>query len=193
MTATVGLVAAGGRSLRMGRDKALLPWGDGTLLDHALARLRAVCADVRILCGPSPRYEGSGAPVVTDRAPGGGPLEGLAAALSSLDEGRALLLGVDLPFVTVDLLQALLARAGDADVTVPVAGGGPQPLCAVYARACLPAIEARIQAADLRMSGFWSAVRVRPVTPEELAPFGDPERLFKNLNGPEDYREARAR
>jgi molybdopterin-guanine dinucleotide biosynthesis protein A len=56
----VGFVVAGGGSRRMGRDKALVPWAEGDLLGHALARLRAVTGDVRILCGPEPRYRDGG-------------------------------------------------------------------------------------------------------------------------------------
>jgi molybdopterin-guanine dinucleotide biosynthesis protein A len=191
VTGAVGFVAAGGLSRRMGRDKALLPWGGGTLLDHALARVRSVCPDTRILCGASPRYEDRGAPVVTDHVKDAGPLGGLQAALRALDGGRALVLGVDMPFVTVEVLRALLGWCEGHDAAVPVPEDGPQPLCAVYDRACLPAVEDRLAAGDLRMTGFWPALRVREVTASELAELGDPGRLFRNLNRPEEYEGSR--
>jgi molybdopterin-guanine dinucleotide biosynthesis protein A len=180
----------------MGRDKALLPWGEGTLLDHAVARLSAVCPDTRVLCGAAPRYEGHGAPVVPDRVPGAGPLGGLQAALTVLagtPGGCALLLGVDMPFVTEDVLRALLAWSEGHDAAVPVLEDGPQPLCAVYGVSCGPAVEERLLRGDLRMTGFWDAVRVRRVTSAELRALGNPAHLFQNLNHPAEYEDARPR
>ena len=119
MTAAVGFVVAGGRSLRMGRDKALLPWAGSTLLDDAIARMRLACPDVRILCGPVPRYADRGVPLVTDRIDGAGPLAGLEAALVAADGQPVLVLGVDLPFVTASTLAFLLGRLDGADAAVP--------------------------------------------------------------------------
>jgi molybdopterin-guanine dinucleotide biosynthesis protein A len=182
----VGFVMAGGLSTRMGRDKALLPWQGSTLLDHAIARLSAVCSDVRILCGPSPRYEDRGRPLVVDAIQDGGPLAGIAAGLESAGGAAGLYLGVDLPFVTVALL-ALLAATEDADVVVPVTPGGPEPLCAVYRPGCRRAVRARLAAGDRKMTSFWPEVRVRTLEGKALAAFGDPRRIFHNVNAPEDY------
>jgi molybdopterin-guanine dinucleotide biosynthesis protein A len=189
VTAAVGFVVAGGRSARMGRDKALLPWGPGTLLDHALARLRSVCTDVRVLCGALPRYADRGARLVPDRVADAGPLAGLEAALASLDGGRALLLGVDMPFTTTAVLEALVGWADAFEAAVPVVGGRPEPLCAVYARECLPAVRESLAAGERRMTAFWDAVRVRQVPEDELAAYGDPRRLFLSVNRPEEYEE----
>lgn len=184
----IGFVVAGGLSTRMGRDKALLPWDGATLLDHALARLGAVCAEVRILCGPAPRYQDRGRPLVLDAAPGTGPLGALAAALTSASGHAALLLGVDLPLVTVPLLAALLAADGDA--VVPVGPRGPEPLCALYRAACLGPVRRRLAASDLKMTSFWPDVRVRRLEGAALAALGDPQRLFRNVNAPADYEAA---
>src|SRR6185295_12811719 len=82
-----------------GRDKALLPWGTGTLLDHAIRRLRPACREVHILSGSEARYADRGLPVHVDGIADGGPLAGLATALSVATPRSVLLLGVDLPFV----------------------------------------------------------------------------------------------
>ena len=180
-----GYVVAGGRSARMGRDKALLPWAGGTLLDHAIARLARVCGEVRILCGPDERYADRGRPIVRDAADGG-PLAGLAAALG--EGGDALCLGVDLPHVTVDLLAALAGPDPGADAVVPVTARGPEPLCALYRAACRGPVARRLARGELKMTSFWPDVRVRTLEGPALAAFGDPERLFANVNAPEDYR-----
>jgi len=174
----------------MGRDKALLPWGEGTLLDHAVRRLAACCDDVRILCGREARYAGCGRPLVLDRVPEAGPLGGVLSGLESLDGELGLFLGVDLPAVSVMLLRRLLERAPGHDAVVPRSPGGPEPLCAVYRRSCLPAIRSRVTAGDLKMTSFWPEVRVLEVGPDELSAFGDPSELFRNLNEPADYDQA---
>jgi len=183
----VGFVVAGGLSTRMGRDKALLPWQGSTLLDHAIARLAAVCGDVRILCGPRRRYEDRGRPLVLDAIPDGGPLAGIAAGLDSAGDSAGLYLGVDLPFVSVALLLALAALDADADAVVPVTTEGPEPLCAVYRPGCRGAVRARLAAGDRRMTSFWPDVRVRTLEGNALAAFGDPRRIFHNVNAPADY------
>lgn len=171
----------------MGRDKALLPWAGTDLLGHALARLRAVTADVSILCGPVPRYLDRGAPVEVDRVPGGrGPLAGVLTGLLAAPGRPGLFLAVDLPRVPVALLAWLAERAGGGDAVVPVSPRGPEPLCALYGPGCVEPIRRRMAAGDLRMTAFWPDVRVREVGPAELAAFGDPGDLFRNLNVPED-------
>jgi molybdenum cofactor guanylyltransferase len=182
----VAFVVAGGASRRMGRDKALLRWGDGDLLDHALARLAAAARDVRILCGPERRYLDRGVPVETDPAAGLGPLAGVLAGLTAAAGRPGLFLAVDLPRVPVALLARLAEEAEGRDAVVPVPPRGPEPLCAVYGPRCLEPIRRRVAAGDLRMTAFWPDVRVHEIGAAELAPFGDPDDLFRNLNTPAD-------
>jgi molybdopterin-guanine dinucleotide biosynthesis protein A len=125
------------------------------------------------------------------------PVEGvgsLAAVLAGLEAagGPGLFLGVDLPFVPVRLLVHLASLAETADAVIPVSPGGPEPFSAVYGTACLPPIRRCLAEARLKMTAFWPDVRVREVGPEELGAFGDPSRLFRNLNTPADYAAARA-
>lgn len=187
----VGFAVAGGRSRRMGQDKALLPWGDADLLAHALVRLKSVTDDVRILAGPELRHAERGVPVAVDTAPDLGPLAGLLAALESAPEG-ALLLGIDLPLIPTTLLVQLaaLAREGDADAIVPVSRRGPEPLCAAYGPGCREPVRRCVADGDLKMSAFWRDVRVKEIGPDELAALGEPDELFLNVNTPEDYERA---
>jgi len=188
----VGFAVAGGRSRRMGHDKALLSWGDTDLLGHALARLTAVTGDVRILSGPEHRYSQRGAAVVADPVADRGPMAGLLAALEEARGRPALLLGVDLPLVTVGLLARLLTLAGDADAVVSVSRRGPEPLCAVYGAGCLEPVRRCVALEDLKMTAFWAHVRVLEMGPDQLGAFGDPDELFLNVNAPEDYERALA-
>ncbi len=182
----VAFVVAGGESRRMGRDKALLPWAGADLLGHAVARLRAVTGDVRILSGPVARYRDRGLPVEPDIASGAGPLGGVLTGLAAAGGRPGLFLAVDLPLVPVALLTRLAERAAGGDAVVPVSPRGPEPLCAVYGPGCREPIRRRVDAGDFRMTGFWPEVRVLQLGPTELAEFGDPGEMFKNLNEPTD-------
>ncbi len=201
MTRVVGFAVAGGRSGRMGSDKALLPWMDSDLLGYALARLRATTPDVRILCGPELRYGDRGVPLLRDPVSDAGSLGGILAGLEALaprgERGGAeadagVFLGIDLPFVTVSLLARLVALAEGFDAVVPVSPRGPEPLAALYGPACLPPIRRRMAEGRFEMTAFWSDVRVRKLESDELAVLGDPRRLFHNLNTRADYEQARA-
>jgi molybdopterin-guanine dinucleotide biosynthesis protein A len=172
----------------MGRDKALLPWHETTLLDHAIARLRSVTSDVRILCGPEPRYLDRSLAVVPDLPGPASALIGLLSALAAAPDQTCLLLAVDLPNVTPALLQALVGI--DADAVVPVGASGPEPLCAAYRGACADPIRTAVARDDLKMTSFWPSVRVHALEGEALARLGDPAFLFANVNAPEEYRRA---
>lgn len=188
----VGFAAAGGRSRRMGGDKALLAWGETDLLGHALARLSTVTREVRILSGSEPRYSERGPAIVVDPGPELGPLGGLLAALESASGGGALLLGVDLPLIPAALLARLVELSGSQDAVVPVSPRGPEPLCAFYGAACLEPVRRRVGRTELKMTAFWTDVKVREVGPAELAAFGDPGEVFLNVNAPGDYERALA-
>lgn len=186
----VGFAVAGGRSRRMGRDKSLLPWGETDLLGHALARLRALTDDVRILSGPKVRYADRAVPVHPDLLDDAGPLAGVLTGLERVEERTGLFLGVDLPLVPAALLVRLAELAADFDAVVPASTRGPEPLCAAYGPRCLEAVRRRAAAGELTMTAFWPEVRVREIKSRELEAFGDPDVLFLNVNTPEDYERA---
>jgi molybdenum cofactor guanylyltransferase len=186
----VGFVVAGGQSLRMGRDKALLPWEKTDLLGHAIARLRRVTGDVRILCGPSPRYEDRGVPVVVDRLADAGPIAGIVAGLEQSGGRPGLFLAVDLPLVPVALLEHLARLGGSWDAVVPLSPRGAEPLCAVYAPACLGPILGRVGAGEMRMTSFWPEVRVLELGPSDLSAFGHADGCFRNVNTPAEFADA---
>ena len=192
MAVTVtGFVVAGGESRRMGRDKALLPWDEVTLLDHAVRRLEACCDDVRILCGPELRYTDRGLPTDVDAVPGAGALGGILTGLQALHEGLGLFLAIDVPRVPAALLRRLIELSEGFDAVVPVSPTGPEPMCAVYGPGCLEPVRRQVTAGELRIIDFWSKVRLREVRTEELAVFGDPATLFVNVNTPEEYAASR--
>lgn len=191
MSKIVGYVLAGGESRRMGKDKALLPWGEKTLLDHALGRLRDVALRTpAILSGPERRYTDHGVPVFPDGVAGKGALGGVLTGLERLppDADFGLFLAVDLPLVSVDLLRHLASHAREGiDAVVAFSPTGPEPLCAVYARTAMGAVRQSVEEGDLKVTSFWTGVCVHAVYPARVADFGDPAVLLRNVNAPADY------
>jgi molybdopterin-guanine dinucleotide biosynthesis protein A len=105
--------------------------------------------------------------------------------------GPAVLLAVDLPYVPPALLRRLAELIEDFDAVVPVSPGGPEPLCAAYGPRCRDAVRLALERGAYKLTAFWPAVRVRQLVAHELSPFGDPNRLFANLNTPDEYESAR--
>ncbi len=199
----MGFVLAGGKSSRMGTgtDKALLEFGGQTLLDRALAVMGTVCGRVTIVGDPakfakygsskygSPKYESSKYDsVVADIFPGCGPLAGIHTALLHSSAELNLMLAVDMPFVSRELLAFLFAAAeeNDAIVTVPRSGKGLQPLCAVYRRDFFLVAEQSLRAGKYKIDAAFSGVSVRVIVEGELAAAGFSEQNFFNVNTPQD-------
>jgi len=181
-----GFVLAGGKSSRMGTNKAFLDFGGQTLLRRALPSLKSVCDDVRIVGDPAV-FTDFGL-VIQDLFPGCGPLGGIHAALKQSSADLNLMLAVDMPFVSTELLRFLLsaAEATNATVTVPRTGKGFQPLCAVYRRDFVETAEANLRAGKYKIDASFSSLQLRIVEESELAAAGFSEKNFLNINTPED-------
>jgi molybdopterin-guanine dinucleotide biosynthesis protein A len=188
-----GVLLCGGRSERMGRDKALEPLGDRALLEYPLAALRAVAERVVLACGPLPRYAELGCELALDRAAGAGPLAGLLAGLEASRTEWTAVLACDMPRADAATLKALLdeALARNFDACLLEIERGTQPMFAVYRKTCTPAVRAALDAGERRMISFHGrevggrSLRVgalRVARPDELA---------LNLNTPEELRSER--
>jgi molybdopterin-guanine dinucleotide biosynthesis protein A len=188
-----GFVLAGGRSSRMGRDKAALSLDGRTLLEHALEIVRSICPQVFIL-GSQELY-GSYGPVIEDIFPGCGPLGGIHAALSHSPTRFNLILAVDTPFIKTEFLAWLVEKAAQSQavVTAPSLQGFMQPLCAVYAREFLPIAEAALKSGNYKIVPLFPEGKTTAVTEKEMARFAFTPEMFENLNTPEDFQRAKER
>ncbi|HEX6940834.1 MAG TPA: molybdenum cofactor guanylyltransferase [Longimicrobiales bacterium] len=190
-----GAILAGGQSRRYGAPKALATIDGTPIVERVRAALAQACADIVLIANDAALYAGLGLPIRPDARPGLGVLGGiLTALLWARDEGRpgALAVACDMPFLSPALLRRLLADAGHADVVAPESGGrrGVEPLCAWYGVGCIPAIEAELARGERHIVGFFDDVRVRRVPLDEVRAFGEPERLFLNVNTPEERERA---
>jgi molybdopterin-guanine dinucleotide biosynthesis protein A len=189
-----GVILAGGAATRYGgRPKGLERIGGRRIIDRVASELRAACDTLLLIANDPAAGEWlPGVRVAADVRPSHGSLGGIHAALVHAG-APALIVAWDMPFIPSALLVAL-RRLGEQgyDLAVPESGSrrGLEPLCAYYTPACVPAIERRLDAGDRRVIGFYEDVRVGRLEPDAVRRFGDPERLFLNVNRPEDLAAA---
>ncbi|HEU0073109.1 MAG TPA: molybdenum cofactor guanylyltransferase [Dehalococcoidia bacterium] len=188
-----GIILAGGMSTRLGRDKASQLLLGRSLLQRVIDRLDGLVDEYVIVTATGqqlpPTFASRPITPVEDLFPGVGPLGGLYTGLSSISAPRAIAVACDMPLLKPALLRLLLRLQPEHDAAVPT-NGLPEPLCAVYATSCLPAIKARLEAAQYKMTGFFEAVDVRFVEPSEWQR-PDPEGVsFLNVNDEDDLRRA---
>ena len=183
-------VLAGGKSIRMGKDKAFLEFKGRILLARALELAAGVAKDVRIVGDPS-KFAAFGR-VIEDIYCEHGPLGGIHAALKSSSTELNLMLAVDLPLVEPNFLKYLVsvARDGNAVVTVPRASDGLQPLCAVYRRGFAEVAKQSLAQGKNKIDALFSNVDSGIVEPETLSHAGFSSKIFRNLNTPEEFEKA---
>lgn len=193
MADLTAFVLAGGKSTRMGSDKAFLAWKDGTLLSHALKLVAALTPNVRIV-GDAKKFASFGA-VIEDIHRDRGPLGGIHAALSSTTTDLNLMLAVDLPLLELRFLQFMiaLARETEAVVTLPRADGGLQPLCALYRREFVQPAEQALRAGSNKIDALFAKVKTRIIEEDEFTRAGFSAAMFRNLNTPEEWKEEQRR
>jgi molybdopterin-guanine dinucleotide biosynthesis protein A len=183
-------VQAGGRSSRMGRDKALIPLGGIPLIEHVLRRTAGLAEEVLITTNRPTDFAYLGVRLVLDREPGVGALPGLLTALEAAHGETVLLLACDLPFVCRPLLEHLLSRAAEAQMVVPQWNDNLEPLHAVYSRSCANAVRAALQVGQQRVIDILPRVTQRVVDRAAIAQFDPDGWSFFNINTPQDLARA---
>jgi len=175
-----GFVLVGGNSSRMGRDKALLPWGGTTLAQHIAGLVKDVAGSATLVGDPG-RYSGLGFPVVADSIAGCGPIGGVITALQAASTDWVLVVGCDMPAVSVELLRRIVGQIHTSapGCIVPRGPTGAEPLCAAYHRDCLPVFEKAVSEGRFKMR---EAVRQVPI--EWLDADAD---ALTNLNTPQEF------
>ena len=185
-------VLAGGKSTRMGQDKAFLRVGNESLLNCALRVAGTVTENVCIV-GAQDKFNGFDRVVVEDLFPDRGPLGGIHAALCSTTSELNLVLAVDMPLVNGDFVRFLVnqSRESGATVTVPAAGGGLQPLCAVYRKEFADRAGESLRAGRNKIDPLFTNTKTRIVTEDELTQAGFSAEIFRNVNTPEELELAK--
>ena len=193
MSGNVGVILAGGRSRRMGENKATMMFGGEPLLTRVARRLSPAVDELLVIGPQSLASLALHARVAEDTLPAIGPLGGLYTALTATTGAYVFLVACDMPFVSPGLVRAMLAFArthGDADVVALEANGRVQSLHAVYTRGCLPAVERALEASDHSLHALLAQLAVVAIDTDTVRR-EDPDDLSAfNVNTPDDWRQA---
>ncbi len=193
-TSVAGFVLAGGESSRMLRDKALLEIDGVPMLLRTARLVQSVSASLAVI-GASEAYHSLGLPLLADDWPGAGPLGGIATALRASTLPWNLVVACDLPNLTSAWLAYLIERAlsSRADAVLPMNIRGAEPLCAMYHKRCEPRIRAALVRGTRKVTEGLAGLNVEAIERAEWKVFDSDGVLFKNMNSPADYEEAKAR
>ncbi|MDR3295821.1 MAG: molybdenum cofactor guanylyltransferase [Clostridiales Family XIII bacterium] len=191
------IILSGGRSSRMGVNKAMLELNGKPLIEIMLDKVLAF-DEILVSTNTMDEYaylEERGVRLVKDIIPHQGPLSGIHAGLSCADAECAAVLPCDMPLVPAALvryLSEIADRSDGFDAVVPVTERAYQPLCAVYRKTCIGFIEKNLAKGINKASAMLSCVRVREVGGAEMARFGDIHDMFRNVNDFESFAGLRA-
>lgn len=188
----MSIILAGGKSSRIGEDKAFLEFEGKRLVEWVITSLKEVGEEIIIVANEPEKFNSLGLKVVKDVLPGIGPLVGLYSGLLSSHLEYNFVCGTDMPFLSPSLIKYMLGQGQGCDVVLPRIGSRVEPLCAVYKRSCLSSIAEVIKEGEkLSLRSFFDRVKIRYIKEDEVIPFGLPKKLFFNINTREDMEMAR--
>ena len=188
-----GIVLAGGLSTRMGHDKAALPWGDSDLLNTVLERLAPVCRKLIVVSNLERKIALPGVQVVADHYKLCGPLGGMQAGLAASDADYNFIAACDMPYLNTAAVAYIRQAADGYDAAVPYIDGHYNPLHGVYRQSCLPYIDSLLAEGNYRILNFYSQIKMRHITAEELRQFDPDLMTLSNANTPDDYQDLKTK
>ena len=195
-TKVAGIILAGGKSTRMGRSKADLPFGPERMLDRVIRLLSTVVSPIVVVAAPNQQLDDLPPNVLIthDAKESRGPLEGLRAGLAAIvpHAQAAYATSCDVPLLVPAFVTAMIDQLGDFDIAVPVEGDFAHPLAAVYRITVLPKSDRLLAANQLRPASLFEMSKTRRVPVDELRTVDPLLTTLRNLNHPEDYLAALA-
>lgn len=184
------IVLTGGKSSRMGRPKALLPFDGAPLITHIVRTLKGAFTEVVVVAAAGQELPILPATLARDEVAYQGPVAGIYYGLRAASGSVCFVTSCDVAFLNLSLISYLISEILDYDVVVPHWQERFQPLHAVYRRKVLPLLEGQLERGELRPIYLFDKVRTRRVDEDEIRHF-DPEGLsFLNMNTPENYEAA---
>jgi len=181
-----GIILAGGKNLRMGKNKAFLEVNGQRIIDRTAILFRDIFDEVILVTNTPLDYLDLNLRTVTDLVPGKGSLGGIYSGLFHASYAHAFVVACDMPFLHADLIRYEIDLCPRFDIVIPRTEDGYQPLHAVYSQRCLPFMEDLLRKDILKIIDFFPQVKKREVSTEEIRRFDPGVRSFQNVNTPED-------
>ena len=194
-----GVILAGGKSRRMGKNKALMRLGDNSLIGHVIRRMRLITDELLLVTNSPTEYVHLEVPMHGDIFPGTGALGGIYTGLTHASHEAVVCVACDSPFLEPKLLTYLVSVLGEYDAVMPETfthHDAPQKtlqtLCAAYSKRCLPIIASMLQESELRVHALQERAYIKRISPEIWQEFDPDGMSFFNINTPEDFESADA-
>lgn len=187
------VILAGGKSSRMGRNKAFLKMEGKTFIERQVDMLREIFDDIVISANTPSEYEYLNLPVIKDIFPSKGPLAGIYAGLVNSNSFHTFILACDMPFVEVKLIKHLRGLTEGYDVVVPKSDRGLEPLHAFYSKNCIGPIKKELDSNNLRIISFFPQVSVKVVNLDTIILPDKFKSSITNLNTPEEYKSVKGK
>ena len=181
-----GIILAGGKNLRMGKNKAFLEVNGERIIDRVKNLFRELFDEVLLVTNSLPDYLDLNLRMVVDLHPGKGALGGIYTGLFHASHSHAFVAACDMPFLNKDLIRHLIDLSPGYALVIPKTEDGWQPLHAIYSQKCLPFMEDLIRQDNLKIIDFFHQVKKREVPTEEILPFDPNLASFLNVNTPEE-------
>ena len=175
-----------------GEPKALMELGGKRIIERVVEVLGSVLPDLLIVTNTPELYAFLGLPMVPDVFPDHGSLGGIYTGLKAAKGEAAFTVACDMPFLKSEVVRLVVSHAGEADVVIPKVGDQLETLHALYAKACLPHMEAVLQAKRFKVIGFFPQVKILEIPEAEVARLADPHLCFMNVNTPDELARARS-
>ena len=183
-----GIVLTGGKNSRMGREKGLIPWKGMTLAEHAIKIISPFCTKI-IISANNNNYDSLGYTVLSDQYPDCGPMGGILTCLKQSQTDQNLVIPSDMPFVRPEIYSHLMQQEGKYDIIVPIDHKSwLQPLCAIFHRSIIPAMEEQVSLGILGFTPLIRKVSSRKV-PFQLNKGHYNQMIFFNINSAADLEE----
>ena len=179
-------IQAGGQSSRMGRDKSFVLFKGRPMIEVVRDQVAGLGDELILISNNPAAYAHLGLPTYPDLIPGCGPLGGIYTAVARASHPHTLVVACDMPWLNRPLLEYLVSLRKTADVIVPRWDKYPEPLHAIYSKACLLPIEENLKAKRLKITTFFGKVSVHFVEREAIRRFDPDGRSFTNVNTPEE-------
>jgi Molybdopterin-guanine dinucleotide biosynthesis protein A len=179
-----GFILAGGKSSRMGTDKAMLSFRGKPLLKHICDLIEPFCCEI-IICGSKMEYESFGLKMLPDLYTNIGPISGIYSALNYSRTEWTLIVSVDTPMINRELLEFLISNKESFDSVVPSHNAGFEPLIALYNRSALSSVKEMIDTENYRIADLLSRININELDCNDLV--DKFPKLFLNLNRMDDY------
>jgi molybdopterin-guanine dinucleotide biosynthesis protein A len=193
MTDVTGILLAGGKSRRMGKDKRFLLIGERSLFERSFGVLRSLFQNVLVVIAQDSPPLKADVPVLHDLVPDCGSIGGLYTGLRQALTEHVFLVACDMPFLNPEVIRYMVRLKSDVDIVIPRLENGLQPTHALYSRRCLPVVEEMVRSRRVKIQDIVShpSLHVRLITESELFEIDPEGRSFLNVNTPSDLESAR--